>query len=59
MAGEIIRVRSASYARYEELLTRREELRKELAEYRDYGKQLEEILNGLLKEGVKLVWQMN
>ena len=63
---EIAKILSTDPYQYRYLLSddeaveqKKEELRKELAEYKDYGKQLEEILNSLLKEGVKLVWQMN
>ncbi len=41
------------------VLQKKEELRKELKEYEDYGKQLDEILNGLLRKGVTLTWRMN
>lgn len=38
---------------------KKEELRKEIKEYEDYGKQLDEILNGFLQNGVTLTWRMN
>ena len=38
---------------------KKEDLRRELKEYEDYGRQLDEILNGLLQNGVKLTWRMN
>lgn len=38
---------------------KKEDLRREIKEYEDYGKQLDEILNGLLQNGVTLTWRMN
>ncbi len=38
---------------------KKEDLRMELREYEDYGRQLDEILSGLLQNGVKLTWRMN
>ena len=38
---------------------KKQELRKELEEYEDYGKQLDEILNGVIKGGVTITWRMN
>ena len=38
---------------------KKEDLRRELKEYEDYGRQLDEILNGLLQNGVKMTWRMN
>ncbi len=36
----------------------KQELRAELKDYEDYGRQLDEILNGLLQKGVKISWRM-
>ena len=38
---------------------KKEELHKELKEYEDYGKQLDEILKELLQKGVAITWRMN
>ena len=38
---------------------KKQELRKELKEYENYGKQLDEVLNSLLGKGVTLTWRMN
>jgi hypothetical protein len=43
----------------EAVALKKEELRAELKEYEEYGKQLDEILGGLLKKGVRLTWRMN
>ncbi len=42
-----------------EISEKKKVLRKELDEYEEYEKQLEEILNGLLTKGVVIKWQMN
>lgn len=34
-------------------------LQEELRQYKDYGEQLDEILNGLLSSGVSITWEMN
>lgn len=34
-------------------------LEDELKQYRDYGVQLDELLNGLLASGVSIIWEMN
>lgn len=41
------------------IFQKKEGLRKEIKEYEDYGKQLDEILNRLLQNGVTLTWRMN
>ena len=41
------------------ILQKKEDLQQEIREYEDYGKQLDEILNGLLKNGVTFTWRMN
>lgn len=64
--GEIEGITSTDPYQYKYLLEdpdavsqKKQELRKELKEYKDYGKQLDEILNGLLQKGVTLTWRMN
>lgn len=64
---EIERITSTDPYQYKYLLEdadaveqKKQELRDELKEYEDYGKQLDEILNGMLEKGViTLTWQMN
>ena len=38
---------------------KKQELRMELKDYEEYGKQLDEILDSLLQKGMKLIWRMN
>jgi len=38
---------------------KRDSLNEEKKSYEEYGNQLEDILNGLLQNGVSLVWRMN
>ena len=64
--AEIERIVSTDPYQYKYLLDdkeavaqKKQELRKELKEYEDYSKQLDEILNGLLGKGVTLTWRMN
>ena len=38
---------------------KKEELKNELKDYEEYGKQLDEILEGLIQKGVVFSWQMN
>ncbi len=63
---EIERIKTTDPYRYKYILEdpdavsrKEEELRKEIREYEDYGKQLDEYLNGLLQNGVTLTWRMN
>ncbi len=65
--AEIDRIASTDPYQYKFLLTdpeavkqKKQELRDELKEYEDYGKQLDEILDGMLEKGViTLTWQMS
>ena len=63
---EIERIKTTDPYRYKYILEdpdavsrKEEELHKEIREYEDYGKQLDEYLNGLLQNGVTLTWRMN
>ena len=64
--AEIEKITSTDPYQYKYLLEdpeaveqKKQDLRKELKEYEDYGKQLDEILNGLLQKGVTLTWRMS
>ncbi|MDO4489234.1 MAG: hypothetical protein Q4B67_09145 [Eubacteriales bacterium] len=66
LEDEIKRIRETEPYTYGELLddvtateAKRAELLKEKLSYEEYSTQLDEILNGLLGEGVSLVWRMN
>lgn len=66
LEAEIDRIKTTDSYRYKHILDdldmvsqKKEDLRKEIKEYEDYGKQLDEILNGLLQNGVTLTWRMN
>ena len=63
---EIERITATDPYRYKYILEdpdavsqKKEDLRREIKEYEDYGKQLDEILSGLLQNGVTLTWRMN
>ena len=63
---EIETIKNTDPYRYKYLLEdivsvrqKKEELEKEIKEYKEYGKQLDEILDGLIKKGVKITWRMN
>lgn len=38
---------------------KKKSLEDELKQYKDYGEQLDELLNGLLSSGVSIIWEMN
>lgn len=38
--------------------TKKEDLKKELKTYEDYGRQLDEVLEGIIGSGLKITWQM-
>ena len=38
---------------------KKQSLEEELKQYKDYGEQLDELLNGLLSNGVSITWEMN
>ena len=64
--AEIEKIRSTDPYQYKYILEdeiaieeKKEDLRRELKEYEDYCKQLDEILNGLLRKGMKMTWRMN
>ncbi|MCR5502756.1 MAG: hypothetical protein K6F53_07090 [Lachnospiraceae bacterium] len=65
--AEIERIKNTDPYRYKFLLEdpeaveqKKQELRDELKEYEDYGRQLDGILDGMLANGgVKLTWRMN
>ena len=64
--AEIEKITSTDPYQYKYLLEdseaveqKKQDLRKEFKEYEDYGKQLDEILNGLLQKGVTLTWRMS
>lgn len=65
--AEIDRIKSTDPYQYKFLLTdpeavkqKKQELRDELKEYENYGRQLDDILDGMLEKGViTLTWQMN
>ena len=64
--NEIEKIRSTDPYQYRYLLEdskaveeKKAELRAELKEYEEYSEQLDEILNGILKKGVKFKWRMN
>ena len=64
--AEIGRITSTDPYCYKHLLDdpdlcceKRETLKKELAEYEEYERQLDQILDGLLQEGAGITWRMN
>lgn len=66
LEAEIERITTTDPYQYKHILEdpdavsqKKEDLRREIKEYEDYGKQLDEILNGLLQNGVTLTWRMN
>ncbi|MBO4902098.1 MAG: hypothetical protein J5518_04840 [Lachnospiraceae bacterium] len=63
---EIERIKNTDTYQYRYLLEdkeavaqKKQELKDELKEYEDYGKQLDEILDGMIQNGVKITWKMN
>lgn len=64
--AEIVKIRETDPYLYKFLLEdpdaikeKRESLMEELKSYEDYSAQLDEILNGLIANGVSFVWRMN
>lgn len=66
LEAEIERITTSDPYQYKHILEdldaisqKKEDLRRELREYEDYGKQLDNILNELLQNGVTFIWRMN
>lgn len=64
--AEIRQIRSTDPYQFKYLLEdasaveeKKAELRRELEEYEEYGRQLDQVLKGLMENGVTMTWQMN
>ena len=66
ITAEIEAIKSIDPYQYKFLLeddeavkSKKEDLRAELKEYEDYGKQLDEVLEGFVSKGAVFTWRMN